>query len=559
MPLTLDENGQPVDGGAPTPPPAPPPDPNAPAPSPLAFVPPALQAALQKQADTGAASDAGARTLPLAGREPAAPFRVFPHHWYSLTQSPTPGEAPPAYSQAAQGVESGTPGATKGMTKLGKIFFLANAVMQGATAGSTQPTFGTGWQAARAADQQQQQFETEQQGRRLQNQMSQQALKYLPLEQAWKMRQMQDQENLRRAQTKYFGAGVDLRDAQADALTGYKKNLSDAQEEAAHYKVDPNVGLVDLRTQKPVDAAGQATLSAAEADALGGAGAGHQEGERVSLKIKNTANELANRGIHTVTANGHVYSVNNQMEKLHDWGTATPVVTMGMQLGPAANPNSQEFQDAVDFVGSTNGDLQSILSRFGRNSGAAISFVSQLRRKYPNYFQGNYKAEAAAQQAFTSGTYSQKLTAISTAREHSTVLTQLAKELDNGNVRAFNALGNAIDVEFGSDKVTNFNLAKQLYSGEIGQAISAGGGSMGERQEAADNINAANSWTALSGALRTADALLAGKQKALRNTYDLGRQGQPNFGQGSPTPAKGGAAGGETNTPKKKTFGVPIS
>jgi hypothetical protein len=306
-----------------------------------------------------------------------------------------------------------------------------------------------------------------------------------------------------------------------------KEALERAQTEAAFYKDDPNLGLIDLRTQQPVNSAGFAPLSAEEAAVLG-----KQEGEQVPLKLKNTANEMVNRGIRTVQAGGRSLLVDNKGNTIKDMGAATPMLVMQNQLGAAGNPQSPEFQSVVDAVGQGKMDLQTAVGRMGRFPGAAFSLMSAVEQKYPNYFQGNYDAAKRVLDAFTSGSYSQNLNAIDTARKHMKTFTDLATDLDNGKVRAFNSLANAIGVQFGSDKATNFNIAKEFFSGEVGKAVVAGGGTAGERDQLSSSIATSSSWKQLAGALKTADALLSGKQEALKNTYESGRQGTPNFGQG---------------------------
>jgi hypothetical protein len=71
-----------------------------------------------------------------------------------------------------------------------------------------------------------------------------------------------------------------------------KSALENAQALAARYKEDPGSGsLIDLQTGQPVTTSGIAPLTAEEATVLG-----KQPGERVPIKLKNTASEIAARG-----------------------------------------------------------------------------------------------------------------------------------------------------------------------------------------------------------------------------------------------------------------------
>lgn len=136
------------------------------------------------------------------------------------------------------------------------------------------------------------------------------------------------------------------------------------------------------------------------------------------------------------------------------------------------------------------------------------------------------------QQAFTSGDQGKQLTAISTAREHMKTFQQLADALDNGNVQVLNRIGNALGVQFGSDKATNFKIAAQAFGGEVGKAFDGAGVTEGERKAAQGAFNPNMSPQQFRGAIQTVDSLLAGKQTALKQSYTSGQKGQPNFGEG---------------------------
>jgi len=141
------------------------------------------------------------------------------------------------------------------------------------------------------------------------------------------------------------------------------------------------------------------------------------------------------------------------------------------------------------------------------------------------------------QEAFTSGNYSQQLNYINTAREHLKTFNSLADALNNGNVQALNKLGNTFGVQFGSDKATNFNIVKQAFASEVGKAFAGANVGEGDRQEIGKQISAASSPAQLRGVAATADILLADKQKALKDTYESGRSGTPNFGSDQSAPS----------------------
>jgi len=146
----------------------------------------------------------------------------------------------------------------------------------------------------------------------------------------------------------------------------------------------------------------------------------------------------------------------------------------------------------------------------------------------------NYATETAEQKAFTSGSQGQQLTAIGTARNHMQTFMQTADALDNGDFLKANQIGNYLGMQFGSDKATNFNIAKSAFAGEVGKAFAGANVGVQDRQELMDKIGAASSPAQLKGYAQKADELLAGKQKSLKQSYDAGMKGQPNFGNAAP-------------------------
>lgn len=240
-------------------------------------------------------------------------------------------------------------------------------------------------------------------------------------------------------------------------------------------------------------------------------------------------------------------------------------ILMAQQLGRPVSPEDQAFKAAYEkqktLVPRTNITLQSgLLSEQAKQMAAqnytqtgqlpagmrspamGAQILNQAASSGPVDVAGNkmqYAAKTKQLEAFTSGNYSQQLNSINTAREHMKTFNQIADALDNGNWQTANKLGNALGMEFGSDKASNFNLVKQAFASEVGRAFAGAGVTEGDRRDVGDKISAASSPAQLRGAAQVADQLLAGKQTALRMTYEQGQKGQPNFGadNGPNTPA----------------------
>lgn len=161
------------------------------------------------------------------------------------------------------------------------------------------------------------------------------------------------------------------------------------------------------------------------------------------------------------------------------------------------------------------------------------ALLAEVKSIKPDFKSSDFEVEKKVQEKFTSGNAADQLTAINIAREHMSTFKQTAAALDNGNFKLANQVGNWLGTEFGSDKATNFNVARSAFAGEVGKAFAGANVGVSDRQELIDKINQSSSWSQLKGYADTADQLLAGKQKSLKQSYDEGKQGKPNFGNQS--------------------------
>jgi hypothetical protein len=312
--------------------------------------------------------------------------------------------------------------------------------------------------------------------------------------------------------------------AEAGAVPS-KVALEQAQKEAAFYKDDPNLGLVDLRSGQPVNSAGFAPLSPEEAVILG-----KQPGEQVPLKLKNTANEMVNRGIRSVNAGGRSLLVDSKGNTIKDLGAASNVVSFNLQN---QGLNGQNGQPSALAQAVAKGDMKwsDVISPRTPQS-VKESFAQEVKALNPAFNSGDFGVEQKVREKFTSGNVSDQLMAIGTAREHMKTFGQLADALNNSNWQLANKLGNAFGVEFGSDKATNLRIAAQAFGGEVGRAFDGAGVTAGERQKAESAYADYLSKGQFKGAINIVDELLAGKQRSAKQAYDAGRAGQPNFGSG---------------------------
>jgi len=123
---------------------------------------------------------------------------------------------------------------------------------------------------------------------------------------------------------------------------------------------------------------------------------------------------------------------------------------------------------------------------------------------------------------FTSGISSRRVTANNTAINHLETINELADKLNNKDIRIVNAAGNAFGAATGQPAPTNFDAAKQLVAAEVIKAVVANGGSVKEREEAAQNFARANSPDQLKGVISTYKELLGGQLQSLEGQYKAG-------------------------------------
>lgn len=217
-------------------------------------------------------------------------------------------------------------------------------------------------------------------------------------------------------------------------------------------------------------------------------------------------------------------------------GTPTQYAKWKASLSPAAQNIYQNTTPAIDpndpsVLGVARGDLklQDVLTN-RTPIGYRNAFIAAVKIANPGFKSSDFDIAKDVTKSFTSGSYSQQLNAISTARNHMQTFRDMAASLDNGNIKTFNSIGNSWAEQTGNPAPTNFNLAKDAFMGEVGKSFAGANVTLADRQAVEKSINAASSPKALMEAADTADKLLEGKQKSLKDTYDQGIQSKPNFG-----------------------------
>ncbi len=131
--------------------------------------------------------------------------------------------------------------------------------------------------------------------------------------------------------------------------------------------------------------------------------------------------------------------------------------------------------------------------------------------------------------AFAKGEPSKKVRSLNVAISHMGTLDSMIPALQNGNVQAQNQFEQFFKKEFGQSPGTNFNAAAGMVGKEVVNAVIAGGGGQGERDEVTDVFSKINSPTQLHDAIKTYLPLLGGQMEGLHRQYISGTNGRTDF------------------------------
>ena len=250
-----------------------------------------------------------------------------------------------------------------------------------------------------------------------------------------------------------------------------------------------NFGKVMADIQKNLADAGKAT--AEEANVLG-----KEEGDRVPVKLKNTASEIAARGLTTVNTEEGVF------ERNRITGTNT-------RLGN--NPREISLDTPVGALDSTTGKQvmvtrKDIIGNPGRyapvSADVSTPVIKQTLKDY-----ASTKPNTAGGQVI----------AFNTAILHLGLLADAADALGNGNTKLFNSISQKWKEQTGSALPARFDTIKQMASGEITKV----GGSLnqGEQEAVKGPLDKSNSPQALKGSIGASVQLMDGKISILHQHY----------------------------------------
>ena len=162
--------------------------------------------------------------------------------------------------------------------------------------------------------------------------------------------------------------------------------------------------------------------------------------------------------------------------------------------------------------------------RAGESPESVAKSVSQNKQ--------NRAAEQQTLKSFSGGIEGRSVRAMNTATDHLFTLEEAGMALKNGDIRAFNAIGNRINKEIGVAAPVSFEGVKKIVAGEIVKATTGSAGALGDREEIQASISAANSPEQLLEQIEYYKKLMTGQLQSLELQFVTGtNRGSSEFRQ----------------------------
>lgn len=160
------------------------------------------------------------------------------------------------------------------------------------------------------------------------------------------------------------------------------------------------------------------------------------------------------------------------------------------------------------------------LSSLAMSSPRGQMIMAEVARINPEYNVQDFHASDKAVKDFATGKQGNSVRSFNVAISHLGTLDQLSDALHNGDMKAVNAIGNAVATQTGGAAPTNFEAAKKIVADEIVKAIVGSGGAVQDREDAAATISKASSPAQLKGVIQTYTELMRGQLGGLRQQYE---------------------------------------
>ena len=184
-------------------------------------------------------------------------------------------------------------------------------------------------------------------------------------------------------------------------------------------------------------------------------------------------------------------------------------------------PSSIKDADAY----ASGAPIANILRSRGKDSGEQLQMIKDLAaERHPDYDRNqaveDYNAANKAISAFGTGKQGDIVRSFNVAYSHINLVSDLAKALDNGDVKKINALSQDYQEQFGSPAPTNFDAAKRILADEITKAVIGSAGALVDREGTADTVSRAGSFNQIEGGLGTFKGLILGQVGGIERQYE---------------------------------------
>lgn len=186
-------------------------------------------------------------------------------------------------------------------------------------------------------------------------------------------------------------------------------------------------------------------------------------------------------------------------------------------LGPDGSPTG----DIVEVAKAIAEGRLPPLSSFAMASPRGQMIMSEVTKANPNYDVKDFHAADQAVKAFASGKQGNTVRSFNVALSHLDTLDRAADALNNGDMKAMNAVSQAIASQTGQAAPTNFDAVKKIVGDEIVKAIVGSGGGVADREEASKTIARTNSPAQLKGVIGQYKELMRGQLGGLRQQYEV--------------------------------------
>ncbi len=157
-----------------------------------------------------------------------------------------------------------------------------------------------------------------------------------------------------------------------------------------------------------------------------------------------------------------------------------------------------------------------------RNTPRGDALMQLVQQVDPTYDATAYNTKQGIEKAFASGRAGDTVRSFGVVQNHIDTLRQTADALANGDVQAFNKVGNTIAQWTGQSAPTDFNAVKRIVAGELTKAVIGAAGALGDRNAVDKSLNDANSPAQLKGVLDRYQQLIRGQVDGFRQQYKAG-------------------------------------